>query len=138
MVSKNMKVLALVGVIVVVTIIVVAVVFTSNSDSAGGISDAGGNSEIGDGGLLSGKYLMIPNAQTKDWPYPPDGQYMEFSGGDVFNFSWNDSPGTYTVDGNAITVEYIPRFSDTSRRLVGTINDDRSLIHLDGLDYAKE
>jgi hypothetical protein len=130
--SKNMKALALMGVIVVVVIIVVAVVFTSDSGSTSGTS------KTGDGGLLSGKYLLIPNAQTKDWPYPPDGQYMEFSGGDVFKFSWNDSPGTYTVDGNTITVEYIQRFSDTSRRVVGTINDDRSLIHLDGLDYKKE
>ena len=133
-----MKALALVGVIVVVAIIVVAVVFTSDSGSTGSTSATGGTIESGGGGLLSGRYLLIPNAQTKDWPYPPDGQYMEFSGGDVFEFSWNDSPGTYTVDGNTITVEYIPRFSDTSRRLVGTITDDRSLIRLDGLDYEKE
>ena len=142
----NIKVIAIVGIIVVAVIVGAIVIYASNSGGSGG-NDGGGlldNSPLGDkisGERLTGKYMCINDKVPLHFEYLYDG-YIEFSGKNEFKaYNLYDFPlncqGTYTIDGNIITLEFPVYREDGSdsghfNSSTVTINDDRTEIALRG------
>jgi hypothetical protein len=120
----NTKIIVIIAVVAVVAIVAVAAVLLTSGPS--GLSLGGG---------LSGKYYM---------PYDEAG-YIEFRGGNnvrVYQTAISSSyyyDGTYTLDGNQITIKLtISSLGQSGEETMqGTVSDDKQQITISGQTFTK-